>query len=161
MIAKLCSAGYSVEWAASAGKVMASSHPNSTVRLHSEHGEWLSRPSPIVHADTNWATPACLIADTTGPTGHQLFVVGQDQYAGGQTVPLTNCHGPLPVATQRLAAISPIPPFTAGFRELIDAPPGPASLNPPDVIITRDPVVLAYATSRADFMVKPSLWTAT
>lgn len=120
-----------------------------------------SRPVPVAPLNTSWATPGCLIADTTAPTGDRLFVVGGDLYATATTGTIADCHGPMPVATRPLAVITPIPPFTTDFRELMDAPTGPPSLNRPDVIVTRDPVVLAYAASRADFMIKPLPWTTT
>lgn len=120
-----------------------------------------SRPSPVGPADTNWVTPECHIADTTASPSDQLFVVGEVLHAAGSTSLRTNCNGPIPIATRPLAVVTRLPPFDTDLRELIDAPVGPASLERPDVLVTRDPVVLAYGASRADFMIEPLPWTTT
>lgn len=117
--------------------------------------------SLVAHSDTNWATPECIIADTTAPTGDRVYVVGEELYALTPADVIMDCRGPMAFAARPLEVEASIPPRTVDLRELIDALPGPAGRNRPDVIVTRNPIVIAYAATRSDFLVKPLPWDIT
>lgn len=116
------------------------------------------RPTPKSLAEPTAVAPApspCLVADTTARTTDTVYVVGVtapafDIDCEGQDIK----PGPQPV-------VVPITPATgADLRDLMDRGV-PDGTHRPDVVITRDPALIEYATRRADYFTVALPWDRT
>jgi len=91
--------------------------------------------------------PACIVADSSAPTRDTLYVVGVE--ARGADVAPTDCERRVTEAPPVIITESPTP--GSDLRDVLDRGPATARAPRPDVVVTRDPNVLAYAARSAEY----------
>lgn len=101
----------------------------------------------------------CVVADTSAPSRDTLYTIGLE--SPRTDTRSLDCEGrPLPALDAPALVALTLAPGT-DLRDVLDRGL-PASGGPrPDVVVTRDPDVLAYATRRADYLVSPLGWNRT
>ena len=104
-------------------------------------------------------TAACFVADTSAPTRDTIFVVGVE--ARGADAAPTDCERRASTTAASPVIVTETPPAGADPRDVMDRGL-PATGGPrPDVVLTRDPDVLAYAASSAEYFIRALPWNRT
>jgi hypothetical protein len=105
----------------------------------------------------------CYVADTTAPSPDTLYVVDPHPVASGPVIQDCGIHAgdAFPeVEAGRGVVNVPVPPGT-DLRDLLDRGiPGTSGVRP-DVVVTRDPDVLAYAARDSSYFSVPLPWDRT
>jgi hypothetical protein len=123
-----------------------------------QRGTVSSAPSSIALPPT-WIPPACLIADTSTPTPDTLRLM-MDHEARTYLSPRAGIACDDRRGRRMNAAIVVTLRASPG-GDLRDALELGAGGQRPDVLVTREPAVLAYARRRAEYLVEPLPWSAT
>lgn len=105
-----------------------------------------------------WVWPTCLVADTSAPTTDTLFTLGVLQSATVAEAECEESRGsfgaePVVVALEARAGVD--------LRDALELGLGGNGGRRPDVLVTRDPGVIAYARGRSDLLVEALPWSAT
>jgi hypothetical protein len=111
-------------------------------------------PRPTARSDR---ALACVVADTSAPTRDTVYVVGVDP--GGAEAAPTDCE-------RRATANSPVvitetPAPGTDLRDVLDRGLQATHAPRPDILVTPDPNVLAYATSSAGYFTVVLPWSRT
>jgi len=104
---------------------------------------------------------ACLIADSSAPPADTVYAVvpTTDRSASGAAP--VDCSGrAIPVAMPPVVVFDNSPAGT-DLRDVLDRGPGAYPGHRPDIVVTRDPDVLAYAASRDDYRAVALPWDRT
>ena len=110
-------------------------------------GTALQSPAPSPRAHGVAGRPACVIADTSAPTRDTLYAVGLQS----PTADSTSGDCERPGAGVAPVVITETPAPETDLRDVLDRGLPATHAPRPDVVVTRDPNVLAYATSSADY----------
>jgi hypothetical protein len=108
-----------------------------------------------------WVAPTCLVADTSAPTADTLYVIGVLQNVTGPGQASVACAG----HRGRSGAAPVIVPLEApagiDLRDVLELGVADGGGRRPDVLVTRDPDVIAYARGRPDLFVEALPWSVT
>jgi hypothetical protein len=104
-----------------------------------------------------WAVDPCVLVDATAPTADTLYTIGVSLEEGASSAhqACTVARPPGGAAPPVVIAVT-VPPGM-DLRELLDGAGG----RRVDVIVTRDPAVLAYAKGHAGYLTAPMPWSVT
>ena len=101
---------------------------------------------------------SCLHADSSAPPPDTVYAVGVP--SADSSAPATDCAGSMVAAARLPIVVSVTLPPRTDLRDVLDRGlPGSGRL--PDVVVTRDPEVLAYAARRGGFLSVPLAWDRT
>lgn len=113
------------------------------------HAPAASAPAP--------ASP-CFVADSAAAPDTVYAVGARDEQAG---LPPRDCAGnPIPPLDPAVVVFGGVPPGT-DLRDVLDRGMPDAGGRLPDVVVTRDPEVLAYAARRGEYLSVPLAWDRT
>jgi len=104
-----------------------------------------ARSAPSTALPSTWAVDPGVVADTTAPTADTLYTIG--------VWPQANSALPVVVPLGVIRGVD--------LRELLDGMVISGGGHRPDVVVTSDADVLAYARGRADYLVAALPWTIT
>jgi hypothetical protein len=89
------------------------------------------------------------VADTSAPTRDTLYVVGVESQ--GADTESTDCERRAAATASSLVVVTETPGQGTDLRDVLDRGLPATGAPRPDVVVTRDPSVLAYAASSADY----------
>src|SRR5258706_1043238 len=95
----------------------------------------------------------CIVSDTSSTPNDALYVVG---LSGPE--PTDDCQGRPITVGKRPVLVVVAPPADADLRDILDRGLAFRERRRPDVLLTRDPDVAAYATRGADYFAVPLPW---
>jgi hypothetical protein len=108
-----------------------------------------------------WVSPTCLVADTSAPTADTLYTIGVLQQAADPGHESEACAG----HREHSGAAPVIVPLEAqarvDLRDVLELGVTTARGQRPDVLVTRDPEVIAYARQRPDLFMEALPWSTT
>jgi hypothetical protein len=116
-----------------------------------------SRSAPSAALPSAWAADPCVVADTSAPTADTLFAIGV--VVSSTAFECSAVRVPSD-ATPPVVVSLPVP-AGVDLRELLDGAMLSAGGHRPDVIVTRDADVLAYAAGPAGYLIAALPWSAT
>jgi hypothetical protein len=93
------------------------------------------------------AVPACVVADISAPTRDTIYVVGVEPRMGGAASQACEHRG----TTTPPVVITETPAPGADLRDVLDRGIPSARTPRPDVVVTREPTVISYATSSTGY----------
>jgi hypothetical protein len=106
------------------------------------------QPSSATDRARTPANPTnCIVADTSATTRDTLYAVGVETH--GNDAATTDCERH--ATAESPVVITETPDPGADLRDVLDRGLPAAHLPRPDVVVTRDPNLLAYAASSADY----------
>jgi hypothetical protein len=105
------------------------------------------------------ATSPCFVADTAARTRDTLYVIGFDP--DNADVHATDCEGRAIPAGDPPVMVTQAPPLGADLRDAIDGGLTASGSPRPDVVITRDPALLAYVAASPDYFISTLPWSRT
>jgi hypothetical protein len=109
-----------------------------------------------------WVSASYVVADTTAPTADTLYATGACPRGEGAPALAIDCTTLwTPTQAEPPTIVSLTVPLGIDLRELLDGAPLPAGGHRPDVVVTTDADVVAYATGRADYLVAALPWSVT
>jgi hypothetical protein len=114
-------------------------------------------PSDATRVTTS--APTCVVADSSAPARDTLYVVGVDP--PGADARSTDCERRAAEAGNAPVVVAETPAAGADLRDVLDRGLPDAGRPRPDVVVTRDPDVLAYAESGASYFIVALPWNRT
>lgn len=112
-----------------------------------------------------WVSPNCFVADTTAPTADTLYTIGGVRSSTDRD----RSSGPRSVACAGVRVRSGAAPVVVGLdvptaldlRDVLELGAPARGGRRPDVVVTADADVIAYARGRAELLVEALPWSAT
>jgi len=120
-----------------------------------------ARTTSDVGADLLGGSPPrpCVVADTSAPTSDTIFVIGVEPPRPDRV--FMDCEHREVAASSRPTVVDLAPDSGVDLRDALDRGV-PVGRGPrPDVVLTRDPDVIAYAARIPDYFVVPLAWNRT
>jgi len=117
-------------------------------------------------ASAAWTVPTCFVADGNSRTADTVFALGAESPASyGESAAIargTNCaDGPRASRVSAPVVVSLDAPHGVDWRDFLDATSAPSLGHRPDVLVSRDPDVIAFAMKRADYFTQVLPWSTT
>jgi hypothetical protein len=118
-------------------------------------------PSPAPSDPARGASNAipCVVADSSAPTRDTLYVIGVE--LRGTDAGSTDCERRVASTARSPVIVTETPGPGSDLRDVLDRGLPHTSAPRPDVVITRDPEVLSYAASGADYIIATLPWNRT
>ncbi len=112
------------------------------------HPRTIAQPSAATNRAREVANSTnCIVADTSAIARDTLYTIGVETH--GDDAATTECERHVTSATPVIITEAPGP--DADLRDILDRGLPAAHLPRPDVVVTRDPNLLAYAASSAEY----------
>ncbi len=102
---------------------------------------------------------ACFVADSAGTPPDTVYAIGATDEQG-QAPPLDCAGTPIPPLAPAVVHFGGVPMGT-DLRDVLDRGMPDAGGRLPDVVVTRDPELLAYAERRGEYRSVPLVWDRT
>lgn len=108
-----------------------------------------------------WSTPACLVEDRSTTTADTILVIGAGASVGATPPETLDCDGfRWPARGAPDVQLDDAPAGTDG-RDVLELGLPSRDGRRPDVFVTRDPALIAFARQRSEFITTPLPWRRT